>query len=365
MSSSSILWAISAYGLPGSRLELPTQPLKDRAWRGLLFELDRRRVVGLALRAALEGALPVTAPQIRQLAEAHNGAMIWALRIERALLQAIERLEDVGVDARALKGTFAAHALYASPSDRIFGDVDLLVRSEDMDLAVAELQALGYERLFPQLRRGFDRRYGKAVTLQSEEGVQIDLHRTFLMGPHGLLLDTEPLFASAQEVTIGGRQVKGLDWDGQALHAAFTVAVGDLTPKPTAVRDLAELLLRRMDGHEALLELAERAEALALVARAVNLTWRMLDLADILPINRWAQRYEPSRRELTLMRSYIGRRRSYAAKAFDSLRVLPTTRDRLAYLWAVAMPDRSFLRGQKETPLHWLQRGSRALVRGG
>src|SRR5690606_36378282 len=141
----SILWAIDAYGLRGSRLELPSQPLKDRAWRGLMVEIDRRRVAGLALRAATEGALPVTATQIRELAEAHAGAMMGALHIERALLEAVDRLDGAGVEARALKGTFSAHTLYASPADRVFGDVDLLVRSEAMDRAVAELETLGYE----------------------------------------------------------------------------------------------------------------------------------------------------------------------------------------------------------------------------
>jgi hypothetical protein len=365
MSADQLLWAIAAHGLPGTRLELPAQPLKDRAFRGLLHEIDRRRVAGLALRAAVEGSLPVTPTQIRQLAEAHSRVMIGALRIERALLSAVDLLESTGIDVRALKGSFSAHALYPSPADRVFGDVDLLVRSEDLDAAVELLQGQGYERLFPQLRRGFDRRYGKAVTLQSAEGVQIDLHRTFLMGPHGLLLDTGRLFESWQEVSIGGRTIKGLDWSGQALHASYTVAVGDATPKPTAVRDLAELLLHRLDDHELLLGLAADAEATALVARAVKASWQRLDLADSLPITRWAQRYEPSRRERTLMRSYLGRRRSYATKAFDSIRVLPTARDRLAYLVAVAVPTRSFLAQQGETPLRWLSKGSRALVRGG
>src|SRR5690606_9570528 len=106
-------------GLPGSLRELPAQPLPDSEWQPVLQQLMRRRVAGLALRAALEGDLAVTPTQMADIAEVHRTAMVSALRIERALLEALDALEGAGIEPRILKGAFAAHALYASPSDRI------------------------------------------------------------------------------------------------------------------------------------------------------------------------------------------------------------------------------------------------------
>ncbi|MBA3621797.1 MAG: hypothetical protein H0W51_05695 [Euzebyales bacterium] len=61
----------------------------------------------------------------------------------------------------------------------------------------------GYRRSWPQLRPGFDRRFGKGAPLRRDEGWELDLHRTFVMGPFGLTVDLDGLFASSRRSGSG------------------------------------------------------------------------------------------------------------------------------------------------------------------
>lgn len=358
------LWAVAAHGL-GAPAPLPPAPT-GAAWHAWLALVRDHRLSGLALRAEADGVLPLAPAQRAELGAVHRDAMLGVLEIERALLHAVAALRRAGIDHRVLKGAFAAHTLYDDPAERIYGDVDLLVPSGDLEAAVALLVGLGFRRRSPELRPGFDRRYGKAVTLEDAGGLQIDLHRTLLMGPHGLLLDSEDLFAAHREVLVGGTPVRGLDPVRQALHAAFTVALGDVPPRPVAARDLATLLLRPDLDRGALQAMAGRARATAVLARGTALAWDRLspDAPEPLLVT-WGRQRTPTPAELRLMRSYLDRRGGYALKALDAARVLPTARDRVRFLWAVGAPRRGFLDGQGVSQWQWVQRGARHLLRQG
>jgi hypothetical protein len=351
---------IVSHGLAGAMVELPEAPLAGDAWSRLLAEVTRRRIIGHLLHAAEDGAFPTTSQQFDEVCMAHRRAMAAVLHVERSLLQVVTMLEEDSIDYRVLKGAALAHTCYEDPSDRVYGDVDLLVPSDGMEAVVRRLRAGGYRRLFPQLREGFDRRFSKAVTLEGASGLQIDLHRTFLMGPYGLLVDTAGLFERCQQILIGEQAVRVLELEAQVLHAAYAVALGDDPPKASALRDLAQLILRRDPASDRLLDLASRSHGLGVLAAGIATTWRALRIADALPLSVWAQRYEPSRREQRLMRSYTGEQ-TYAAKAYDSVRVLPSFRERAAYLQAVALPRQSFLDLQEVSTAGWIHRGSKAL----
>ena len=100
-----------------------------------------------------------------------------------------EALEKAGIAHRVLKGHAWAHTVYPDPSWRAFGDVDLLVGTDDSDRAVEVLESTGVRRTLPEVRPGFDRRFGKDATLLSASGREVDLHRLLVAGPYGLWVD--------------------------------------------------------------------------------------------------------------------------------------------------------------------------------
>ncbi len=91
-------------------------------------------------------------------------------------------LKASGVDAMLLKGPVLAAMNYASPGLRLFGDLDFLVRVEQMDTAADALMKIGFE--VPESRKHLlkksreDRKTFPPLVRQSSSGqiIMIDLH---------------------------------------------------------------------------------------------------------------------------------------------------------------------------------------------
>jgi hypothetical protein len=334
--------AVAAYGLTGSRRSLPAAPLESSEWLVFLDDVASERLVGLLAAAVLDGAFPVTGGQLEELSGLHTEAAVVALMLERLLLLVADRLDSVGLDFRVLKGPSVAHVDYPEPSLRSFGDLDLLVRGTDFARAVEVLEANGGRRGLPELRRGFDHRFGKGATIAMPGDLEIDLHRTFVAGPLGMTLDHDSLFATATPFVLAGRRLEGLGTEERFLHACVHAGLGR-PARLNSLRDIAEMALGgRLDVDRVYL-LAGAWRAGAVVARAVNLAWSQLDLADSVALSAWAERYRPDASEARMIGAYVGGDRSYTRQALATLRVIPRLRDKAAYARSLLFPARRYL----------------------
>ncbi len=167
-----------------------------------------------------------------------------ALRVERLLLEATAALDRAGIESRVLKGVALAHTAYDDPADRVFGDADLLVPGREFTRAVHALEAaFGVERAQPEIRPGFDDRFGKEATL-TVGGVELDLHRTFVEGALGLTIQLDDLFAPPYRFPLGITELEALPMPPRLLHACYAAALGDWPPRLISLRDVAQILLR-------------------------------------------------------------------------------------------------------------------------
>src|SRR4029078_2118569 len=96
----------------------------------------------------------------------------------------------------------------------------------DFEVAVDALNNVGYERTFRELRPGFDRRFGKGASFTGTVGHEVDLHRTFALGPYGLAVDLDDVWVSSDRFEIAGRSFETLDPDQRFLHACYHAAIG-------------------------------------------------------------------------------------------------------------------------------------------
>lgn len=337
---------VAAVGLPGSLHDWPDRPLEDRVWKQLLTRVREQRLTGLLASGVSAGGWPATEEQYVDVLEAHVRATFEVLELENLLLAVVDQLATAGVDARVLKGSAVAHLDYPQPHERVFGDVDLLVQGRDFDRAVEALVGHGYQRRFPQPRRGFDSRFSKGTSFVSPDGFELDLHRTFVMGPFGLLVDLDQVWAEQETFTIGGRTLAALSPDVRFLHACFHAALGDAVPRLVPQRDVVQLLLGGALDMAVVRDLMSTWRAQAVVARAVALAWETLAVADVVALSAWAQRYTPSTQERRYLKVYTDVRGSYAAKELAALSALPRARDRVAFLHALVLPERQYLDGR-------------------
>jgi hypothetical protein len=348
----------------GSPIRLPEQPLSDGELDDVVDLADRHRLVGALAEAVMSGRLPLTARQHDIVAAHHLQWMTQCLHAERLLLRVADCLDTHGVEFRVLKGSALAGVAYADPAWRAFGDVDLLVPGARIDdvarLVVEELHGV---RPYPELRPGYDREFGKEVLIRVD-GIELDVHRTFVTGPFGLTIQLDQLFESSTPFTVGGRTLHALGTEPMFLHACYNAALGDRPVRWSSQRDLLAVHERCRVDNDAVSALAEQWEATAVVRHAARLTMDTLDLGPEHALASLASRAAPAS-ETKRLQSYLSGARSYR-RPLASLAVIKGTRARVRYGRALVTPSRAYLRsrgwsapGHVRRALSGLRRGDR------
>jgi hypothetical protein len=357
------LLAVAGHGPAGTTRPFPAEPLDDAAWAALLAAAKANRLLG-RLRAAVDaGALPVTADQRGQARAVHRAVLLRVLSLEQRLVEVSGVLADAGVESRVLKGSAYAHLDYPEPALRSFVDLDLLFRPSDMDRAVAVLTRAGFTRFLPEPRPGFDRRFDKGTTLRGAD-VEIDLHRTFVLGPWGVRVDIDALWDAGQEFTVGGRTLVALSAPNRFLHACYHAALGDWPLRLGSLRDVVQLVPADSESQGALIERARSWGVQAVAAAAVADACRLLGVEPAGPLRSWAAGYVPTRREEHWLGLHTREDKTFAAQAIATLPVLPGIRDKAAYLRALVLPDERYTAGRHTSALSRFRFGLREALRG-
>jgi hypothetical protein len=361
MTTATIAARVTAFGLPGAARSIAGVPLEAGEWDELTSAAFERHVTGHLVAAVRGGALPATDEQVADAIETHHRALAIDLLLERTLVETTNLLRGARIDVRALKGAAFAHTVYPDPALRSYGDVDILVRGEQYDDAIALLCAHGGHPRFAEPRPGFTRLFGKGVCVEMGDD-EIDVHRTFVAGPFGIAVDAPSLFDAPQAFSLGGEQILCLPAVGQFLHACYHAALGAREPTIVASRDVAQMLLVNDIDYHCAVELAQAWNGRAVVQRAVLGAWQQLDLDAPHPLVDWARSYEPSRFEQRALVAYVSERRSYATQALAGLSAVRGVRARASYLYAMALPAPTYARERGGHVTRW-RRGA-ATARG-
>ncbi|MBP7631795.1 MAG: nucleotidyltransferase family protein [Acidimicrobiales bacterium] len=291
---------------------------------------------------------------------AHEGALWWCLELEQRLLDIEEWLEDAGgIEHLVLKGPAVAHLDDVDPSLRSFGDLDLLIAGHDLDRALDVLAHHGARRASVARRPGFDRRFGKGVGTRSEDGVEIDVHRALCGGAHGFRIPLDRLFDHAEHFSLGGRSIPTLSRPHRALHACYHAVVSSSEPPLRTPRDLGWYLSSEDLTPEVLAPEAARWRGEVVLAEAVRSTVTMFGL-DLPEWQAWLNANPVPGEEHRILE--VGRRPSGAPFHWSTVRELPW-RDRVAFLWAVAVPSSEVLEARGQTHLSRLSTALKRLAR--
>ena len=333
--------ALTVSGIVGEAAAVAAAALDDDDLRQLLLLSESHRLLGSLADAVEAGRLPVTVSQRSRLEET---LLVWlshSVEVERLLLRIGECCARAGIPMRVLKGVALAHLVYPDPSQRVFADLDLLVPGDRFEEAVALARdELGGTQSVAELRPGFDREFGKDVTLQVGR-VELDLHRTFVTGPFGLTIPLDDLFSDGTPLMVGGQTFTALEPVTMLLHACYNVALGDLPVRLCALRDLLLLCATPGADIDRVVVLARSWGGTAVVRRAAELAVAELSLPSSHPLSALTSLPVP-RRERWALRSYLSPARSYS-RPLASLLVIPGIRARVRYLQALVRPSAEYL----------------------
>jgi hypothetical protein len=357
------LLAIASYELAASSRVLPTRPLSEEAWLAALASAHSNRLTGLLCAAAENGSLPTTREQLNQARQCQVSAMAWAMRLEQELLAVIDLLTASAVDVRVLKGSAVAHLDYPDPAMRSFIDIDVLVRSEQIDRAVKLFTGAGFQRRHPQPRPGFDRRFSKGTTFLSPAGYELDLHRTFVQGPWGLLMDLDDLWDDGEEFEVAGRTLYALSRPTRFMHACYHAALGDWPPRLSSLRDVAQMLVTGQDD-STFRAFAARWRADAVLATAVSDAWSLLGLDERTAMSVWAHGYVPKDREEARLAAHRHGHKNSSAQAVFALSAISGLREKAAFLHSLVLPEAQYRDGRHRSAIGRLRHGLAETRRG-
>lgn len=307
---------VLAHGLPGARIDRCAS-LSDEEWARLVEASRRHGLEGLLVAAVVDDALPLDAARRSDAAELELELTKRRMGHEARSLSPLGALDDAGIDLRLLKGPALAALDYPDPQQRPTGDLDLLVRADEIDRAVAVLLAAGGTWIDPEPTAGYVRLAGKGATVRMSDGLEVDLHRILIWGPFGVRMPGEELWANPRPFTFAGVPRQGLGLEEALLHVALHLLVLGMV-RAREVRDVGQLLCSPQLDAERLLVLARRWGQEAVLATAVLMAGRELRLErESHPLSAWATGFPVTARDRLWLRTEqpVGRLRGLESAA--------------------------------------------------
>lgn len=354
-----------------ARFGLPVPPFEASI---TVTELDqvlgRARFDGLTgflAGAVLDGLIDTDEGTATTIVRAWHEAMAGCVLVEAFTVRTAAVLDGADVRWRLTKGAALAHLDYVDPADpamtamRTFGDADLVVHPDDWTASLEVLTDSGLRRPAPELRPGYDRRFGKGATLVDDRHWEIDLHRRFAIGRFGVRSRMEELFDRRDEIVLAGRTIPVLAGPDRLLHACHHLVLGGFSGLRVA-RDVAQLLLVSDVDWRATVATAERWGVDAVVATGIAQAWARLALDDAHPAHDWSVDHAISRGDARAIRVFTDER-PFREQALTAVPALPCS-EVPAYLWALAVPTLDALHARGRTFAGHLRRAVRDGRRG-
>ncbi len=162
------------------------------------------------------------------LAGPRNAIGLRNLRMMHFLERAALRFNQARIPLMVLKGAALNLTLYDDPCDRPMGDLDLLIRPEHVDRALAILEKLGCRYGEPLLREDFFPRfhYERELNAGVIHPVRLDLHvRPFRPLRYARIVPSEAFWERARAVRLGRATVLVPSVEDMLIHLAVHSAV--------------------------------------------------------------------------------------------------------------------------------------------
>lgn len=213
-------WSVllASCSLTGSAASTPDQTDRIRSllhnpirWN-ILFQLADEHGVEPLLCQALQNLSDSIPPDEMQfLRRKYQTNLHKALFLSRELIRILERVSTLGVDVMPYKGLALAELLYGDIALRQTGDIDLLIRTQDLPIIRDAIRELGYtphDSFTPAQERAY-LKSGYEHAFDGTAGPNL-LELQWAIQPrfYAIDFDMAGLFARAVTVSVAGRLVK-------------------------------------------------------------------------------------------------------------------------------------------------------------
>jgi hypothetical protein len=206
-------------------------------WDLLLAMAAQERLLPLLRHGLREMQIPLPGPVEAFLESAYYQALLEFDRLRQDTQELLDALREQGVEALLLKGSALGGTLYPNPALRPAGDVDLLIRRDELGGARCVLDKLGYQPLsdmptdagdFPWLYGGEVEyvRAGRAGRAGATTVVDVHWHVvTVAWYRYASTLDMDALWAAARPLALEGLAARQLSPEDTLIHLCLHLGI--------------------------------------------------------------------------------------------------------------------------------------------
>ncbi len=208
----SLLRTACSAGTPGEKLDLIRPLLREPICWKILFDLaDRHGVQPLLCQtlSTIEEAVP--SEDMHALKQRYQVNLLKALFLSRELIRIVDRLSEIGIEVMPYKGLALAEAIYGDIALRQSGDIDLLIRPQDLPRIREAVSELGYTP-HSLLSKAEERAYLKSGYECAFDGTAgrnlLEVQWAIQPRFYAVDSDNEGLFRRAVSIEVAGRSMK-------------------------------------------------------------------------------------------------------------------------------------------------------------
>lgn len=217
-----------------------------------------------------------------------------------AAAQILQTLAEIKVLAILLKGIALVDHVYKVPGERTMGDIDLLIRRQDLPIAEAALCSQGYT--FSDEDRGFTPEFAREFMAEvpySKGTVFIELHWhlvTMQWYRQTTALDIEGMWDRAVPAKIGTASALRLCPEDQVIHLCLHTAVQNSLVYPKGYRDIIKVVQAEEVNWSVLAQRARAWQVSTACWAALTVTRALADdvipngVLEALSVTRWRRR---------------------------------------------------------------------------
>ncbi|MHB8882561.1 MAG: nucleotidyltransferase domain-containing protein [Thermodesulfovibrionales bacterium] len=230
--------------LAGRLRDLPAE-----TWQVLLEEAGRHRVTPLLYHylsaSASAGLIP--GPVLELMRKAYYLTLARNMLLFSGLKKALAALKQAGIPAVLLKGSHLALAVYKDIGLRPMSDLDLLLRSSDLEQAVPVLAEAGFTSAGRFFIADQVPVHQHLTPLQNKEGAVLELHWNISNPLASHPIKPEELWARAEAGQVDGMDLLLLCPEDLLIHICLHAGRHRFNFGLAPLCDIAEILTRHGD----------------------------------------------------------------------------------------------------------------------
>jgi hypothetical protein len=187
-------------------------------WPVLLSLAEEHGVIGHLARRIRQ--IPSGAPEgiQQELQERSRAQILSALAMTAELLRLLEEFRDKSIEVLAIKGPVLSLRAYGDPGLRQYGDLDLLLRSADIESATRLMVKAGYEPQVPLNAIRNRKIPGEYLFRKLSTRILVELHTELSLRYFPRTLPIDEYFQRQSKVAVDGREVPAMAAEDEFVH---------------------------------------------------------------------------------------------------------------------------------------------------